>query len=75
MYLSKTDIDDDEELFELLELQMRELLGHHGDYNGDAVMIVRGSAKAALRSSGSPSDAKAASIFSLVEAIEQTARS
>jgi elongation factor Tu len=74
VYLSKTDIDEDEELYELLELQTRELLSHHGGYDGDAAAILWGSAKEALRSSGSPADPKAASIFALVDAIERAAR-
>jgi elongation factor Tu len=72
-YLSKTDRARDEELLELLELETRELLSHHGGYDGDSVAIFCGSATEALGSSGSHVDPKAASIFALVAALDTVA--
>ncbi len=47
VYLNKTDQVDDEELLELVELEVRELLGSY-DFPGDDIPVVKGSALAAL---------------------------
>jgi elongation factor Tu len=71
VYLNKCDRVPDEELLELVEMEIRELLGSRG-YPGDDVSVVTGSATNALTSSGARADAKAASIFALVDAIDKT---
>ena len=47
VYLNKTDLVDDEELLELVEMEVRDLLNEY-DFPGDDVPIIRGSARAAL---------------------------
>ena len=47
VYLNKTDLMDDLELLELVELELRELLSDYG-FPGDDIPIVRGSAREAL---------------------------
>ena len=47
VFLNKCDLVEDEELFELVELDVRELLDRYG-YPGEDTPIVRGSAKLAL---------------------------
>ena len=47
VFLNKVDQVDDEELLELVEMEVRELLGQY-DYPGDDIPIVAGSALAAL---------------------------
>ena len=49
VYMNKTDMMDDEELLELVEMELRELLDEQG-FPGDTIPIVRGSALAALES-------------------------
>ena len=51
VYLNKTDLMDDEELLELVELEVRELLSKY-DFPGDDVPVIRGSALAALEAGG-----------------------
>ncbi len=47
VFLNKTDLVDDEELLELVELEVRELLSAY-DFPGDDVPVIRGSALKAL---------------------------
>ena len=47
VFLNKTDLVDDEELLELVEMEVRELLSSY-EFPGDIIPIVRGSAKAAM---------------------------
>jgi len=47
VFLNKADMVDDEELFELVEMEVRELLSFY-DYDGDNTPIVTGSALGAL---------------------------
>ncbi len=67
VFLNKCDLVDDEELLELVELEVRELLSHHG-FPGEDVPLVRGNAKAAIET---PEDADAGKcITELMEAID-----
>ena len=50
VFLNKTDMMDDPELLELVEMELREMLNGYG-YPGDTLPIVRGSALKALESS------------------------
>ncbi len=52
VFMNKTDLVDDEELLELVEMDIRDLLSQY-EFDGDNVPIVRGSAREALESSES----------------------
>ncbi|MCM1290230.1 MAG: elongation factor Tu [Corallococcus sp.] len=47
VFMNKTDLVDDEELLELVEMEVRELLSKY-EFPGDELPIVKGSAKAAI---------------------------
>ena len=47
VFLNKCDMVDDEEMFELVEMEMRDLLSQY-EYDGDNTPIIRGSALGAL---------------------------
>jgi len=49
VFLNKTDMVDDEELLELVELEVRELLSEY-EFPGDDIPVIKGSALAALES-------------------------
>ncbi len=49
VFMNKTDLVDDEELLELVEMEIRELLSSY-DFPGDDTPIVKGSARTALES-------------------------
>jgi len=69
VFLNKVDMVDDPELIELVELELRELLGKYG-FPGDDVPIVRGSALKALETDDGAS-AEAACVFDLMNAIDE----
>ena len=70
VYLNKCDIVDDPELLDLVEMEVRELLSQY-DFPGDDVPIIRGSAREALLSeSKDPSDPVYASIYELMDAVD-----
>jgi elongation factor Tu len=71
VYLNKTDMMDDPELLELVELELRELLTKQG-FPGDTTPIVRGSAKQALDSSSTdPNAPEYVSIRELLRVIDE----
>ena len=47
VYLNKCDLIDDEEMYELVEMEIRDLLSKY-DFDGDNVPIIRGSATGAM---------------------------
>ncbi|MBE6672323.1 MAG: elongation factor Tu [Ruminococcaceae bacterium] len=49
VFMNKTDLVDDEELLELVEMEIRDLLSQY-DFPGDDIPIVKGSAREALES-------------------------
>jgi elongation factor Tu len=70
VYMNKTDLVDDEELLELVEMEIRELLSEY-DFPGDDIPIIRGSAREALESTSTdPNDPVYASILELMEAVD-----
>jgi len=70
VYLNKTDMMDDEELLELVELELRELLTSY-KFPGDEIPLVRGSALEALESeSMDPEAPEYASIWKILEAVD-----
>jgi elongation factor Tu len=71
VFLNKVDMLQDEELLELVELEVRELLGRY-QFPGESVPVIRGSALAALESSGTleREDPAAAPIWALLDAVD-----
>ena len=70
VYMNKTDLVDDEELLEIVEMEVRDLLSEYG-FPGDEIPIIRGSAREALLSeSKDPSDPVYASIKELMDAVD-----
>src|SRR6186713_1994214 len=65
--LNKTDMVDDAELLELVEMEVRELLSKY-DFPGDTTPIVKGSALKALE--GDQSDMGEGAIFKLADALD-----
>ncbi len=70
VYMNKTDLVDDEELLELVEMEVRELLNEY-DFPGDDIPIIRGSARVALDSASTDVNApEYASIKELMDAVD-----
>jgi elongation factor Tu len=68
VYLNKTDMVDDAELLELVELEVRELLSKY-EFPGDDVPVIKGSALKALEN---PDDEDLTrNIFELLDAVDQ----
>jgi elongation factor Tu len=71
VFLNKTDMMDDPELLELVELELRELLSGYG-FPGDDIPIVRGSARDALESDSTDPDApEYACIMELMRVVDE----
>jgi elongation factor Tu len=68
VFLNKTDMVDDPELIELVELELRELLSSY-DFPGDDIPIVRGSALKALEA-GDPGHPDAKCVLELMDAVD-----
>ena len=68
VYLNKTDMVDDPELIELVELEVRDLLNDY-EFPGDEVPIIQGSALEALNNPDDPDKTK--SIIELVTALDE----
>jgi elongation factor Tu len=69
VFLNKTDMVDDPELIELVELEIRELLSSY-DFPGDDIPIIHGSALKAMEAGDDPSDAAYTPIQELMDAID-----
>jgi elongation factor Tu len=67
VFMNKTDLVDDEELIELVELEVRELLSSY-EFDGDNIPVVKGSALNALN--GEEADEEA--ILELMDAVDET---
>ena len=71
VYMNKTDLVDDPELLEIVEMEVRELLSEY-DFPGDDIPIIKGSARDALLSdSKDPNDPVYASIKELMDAVDE----
>jgi elongation factor Tu len=71
VYLNKTDMMDDEELLELVELELRELLDSY-EFPGDETPIVQGSALVALECASDDPDApEYESIWELMRVVDE----
>ena len=71
VFMNKTDLVDDEELLELVEMEIRDLLSEYG-FPGDDTPIVKGSAFKALEaaSAGNADDPACACIGELLDAVD-----
>ncbi len=70
VFLNKTDLVDDEELLDLVEMEVRELLSEY-DFPGDDVPIIRGSARNALESTSTdPNAPEYKCIHELMDAVD-----
>jgi len=67
VFMNKTDLVDDEELIELVELEIRELLSSY-EFDGDSIPVIQGSALGALN--GEEEHEK--SIIALMDAVDDT---
>ncbi len=70
VFLNKTDLVDDPELLDLVEMEVRDLLSSY-DFPGDDLPVIRGSARNALEStSKDPSAPEYACIWELMDAVD-----
>ena len=73
VFMNKTDLVDDEELLELVEMDIREMLSEY-EFPGDDIPIIKGSAFQALEAAQSGEDVKAndwcKAIFELMDAVD-----
>jgi elongation factor Tu len=70
VFMNKTDLVDDEELLDLVEMEVRDLLSEY-DFPGDDIPIVRGSAREALTSTNTdPSAPEYAPILELMAEVD-----
>ena len=70
VYLNKTDMVDDPELIELVEMELRELLTQY-EFPGDEIPIIKGSALKALEHGcGDPNCPDCKSIYELLDAVD-----
>jgi elongation factor Tu len=69
VYMNKTDMVDDEELLDLVELEVRELLSEY-EFPGDDIPVVRGSALKAL-DADSPDADEVKSVWELLAAMDE----
>ena len=68
VYMNKTDMVDDPELLDLVEMEVRELLSSY-QFPGDKIPVVRGSAMFALEGKGDDKQGRD-SIFELMKAVD-----
>ena len=72
VFMNKTDMMDDEELLELVEMEIRELISSY-DFPGDDIPIIKGSALVALehiQNGGSCDDPECKCIWELMDAVD-----
>jgi len=69
VYMNKTDLVDDPEILDLVELEVRELLSKY-EFPGDDIPVVRGSALKSLESDGNPDLDVNKSILELMDAVD-----
>jgi elongation factor Tu len=69
VYMNKTDLVDDPEILDLVELEVRELLTKY-EFPGDDIPVVRGSALKSLESDGDPGADVNKSILELMDAVD-----
>src|SRR3954447_14838522 len=69
VFLNKTDMVDDPELLDLVEMEVRDLLTQY-EFPGDKIPIVKGSATKAL-AAGDPAAADAKPVLDLMDAVDE----
>ncbi len=69
VFMNKTDLVDDEELLELVEMEIRETLDSY-EFPGDDTPIIKGSAHKALTAADAPSLPEYAPIAELMDAVD-----
>ncbi|MBQ7152561.1 MAG: elongation factor Tu, partial [Clostridia bacterium] len=70
VFLNKTDLVDDPELLDLVEMEVRDLLSTY-DFPGDDLPVIRGSARDALESTSTdPAAPEYACIWELMDAVD-----
>jgi elongation factor Tu len=69
VYMNKTDLVDDPEILDLVELEVRELLTKY-EFPGDEIPVIRGSALKSLESDGDPDAEVNKSILELMDAVD-----
>jgi elongation factor Tu len=69
VYMNKTDLVDDPEILDLVELEVRELLTKY-EFPGDDLPVVRGSALKSLESDGDPGAEVNKPILELMDAVD-----
>ena len=69
VFMNKTDLVDDEELLELVEMEIRELLNEY-DFPGDDTPIIRGTARGALEAGADANDPAYDCIKELMAAVD-----
>ena len=69
VFMNKTDLVDDPELIELVEMEVRDLLTQY-EFPGDTIPIVKGSAVKAL-AAGDPAHPDAKCIMDLINAVDE----
>jgi len=69
VYMNKTDLVDDPEILDLVELEVRELLSKY-EFPGDDTPIIRGSALKSLESDGNPESEVNKPIMELMDAVD-----
>jgi elongation factor Tu len=70
VFLNKTDMVDDPELIELVEMEVRDLLNEY-EFPGDEVPIIKGSALKALEAGGDPNNEWVKPILELMDAVDE----
>ena len=68
VYLNKTDLVDDPELIDLVEMEVRDLMTKY-DFPGEDIPVIRGSASVALEDVSDPEKTK--SIYELMDALDE----
>jgi len=69
VFMNKTDLVDDPEILDLVELEVRELLTKY-EFPGDEIPIIRGSALKSLESDGDPEAEVNKPVLELMEAVD-----
>ncbi len=69
VYMNKTDLVDDPEILDLVELEVRELLSKY-EFPGDDIPVIRGSALKSLESDGDPELELNKPILELMDAVD-----
>jgi len=69
VFLNKTDMVDDPEILELVELEVRELLTKYG-FPGDALPVIKGSALRSMESDGDPEAPVNKPVMELLDAMD-----